>query len=195
MAEVVRAELRLESIFGMTERCRHDTGIGNNHVERITLLEEPIRARSYTLQSGQIERHHFETATINCCVLPHFLRGSIRFFQIACCADYLAPCAASERAVSTPRPEEIPVTRTRLPLRFNPDRTSSVVEVSPNAFAIFWFIHFISHGFSSIDTPTLSVHGNRFYLAFDRNQHAASNNGTPARIASTILWCGMSRLD
>src|SRR4029077_7846903 len=42
----------------------------------------------------------------------------------------------SERAVSTPSPEETPVTRTRLPLRFTPDRTSSVVEVAPNTFAI-----------------------------------------------------------
>src|SRR6476619_5342902 len=30
VAEVVGAELRFESIFGMTEWCRHDTGIGND---------------------------------------------------------------------------------------------------------------------------------------------------------------------
>src|SRR4029077_16384572 len=29
VAEVIRAELRLESILGMTEWCRHDTSIGN----------------------------------------------------------------------------------------------------------------------------------------------------------------------
>src|SRR5260370_257504 len=40
-------------------------------------------------QGGEVGRHHSETAPISCCVLPHFMGGSIRFFQIACCADYL----------------------------------------------------------------------------------------------------------
>jgi hypothetical protein len=49
VAEVVRAELRLESIFGMIEWCRHDTDIGNDHIEGLTLLEQPVRASSHTL--------------------------------------------------------------------------------------------------------------------------------------------------
>src|ERR1700757_4454499 len=48
MAEVIRAELRFESIFGMTEWCRHDTGIGNDHIERIALLKQRVGARSHT---------------------------------------------------------------------------------------------------------------------------------------------------
>src|ERR1700747_3731415 len=40
------------------------------------------------------------------------------------------------RAVSTPSPAETPVTKIRLPWRFTPDSTSSVVEVAPNTFAI-----------------------------------------------------------
>src|SRR5260370_35677535 len=40
VAEVIRAELRLESIFGMTEWCRHDTSIGNDHIERFALLKQ-----------------------------------------------------------------------------------------------------------------------------------------------------------
>src|SRR5580765_8308955 len=48
-----------------------------------------------------------------------------------------APCAARARAVSTPRPAETPVTKIRLPLRFTPDSTSSVVEVAPNVLSIF----------------------------------------------------------
>src|ERR1700683_181317 len=42
-----------------------------------------------------------------------------------------APCAASARAVSTPRPAETPVTNTRFPLKLTPCNTSSVVEVAP----------------------------------------------------------------
>src|SRR4029077_14452224 len=90
VAEVIRAELRFESIFGMTEWCRHDTGIGNNHIERFALLKQCIGASSHTCQAGQIERNHFEAATISCGVLPHLIRGSVRFFQIACRASYLS---------------------------------------------------------------------------------------------------------
>src|SRR5579863_5428050 len=53
-----------------------------------------------------------------------------------------APCAARERAVSTPRPAETPVTRIRLPLRLMPDKTSSVVEVAPNEVAASMFVIF-----------------------------------------------------
>jgi hypothetical protein len=45
---------------------------------------------SHTLEARQIERHHVEAPTMSCCVLPHFVRGRIRFVQIACRADYLS---------------------------------------------------------------------------------------------------------
>src|SRR6266403_5671041 len=75
-----------------------------------------------------------------------FLTSSVAasaFFKSRAAPTTWAPCAASERAVSTPRPEETPVTRTRLPLRFTPDRTSSVVEVSPNTLAIVFLLLFL----------------------------------------------------
>src|SRR5260370_4588104 len=48
VAEVIRAELRFESIFGMTEWGRHDTGISNDHIERFALLKQRIGAFSHT---------------------------------------------------------------------------------------------------------------------------------------------------
>src|SRR6202040_4303083 len=48
VAEVIRAELRFESIFGMTEWCRHDTGISNDHIERFALLTQRVGACSHT---------------------------------------------------------------------------------------------------------------------------------------------------
>src|ERR1700757_1189619 len=48
VAEVIRAELCLESIFGMTEWCRHDASVGNDHIERLALLEQRIGACSHT---------------------------------------------------------------------------------------------------------------------------------------------------
>src|ERR1700693_1683817 len=48
VAEVIRAELRFESIFSMTKRCRHDTSIGNNHIERLALFKQRLGASSHT---------------------------------------------------------------------------------------------------------------------------------------------------
>src|SRR6476620_7632272 len=48
VAEMIRAELRFESIFGMTEWCRHDTSIRNDHIERFVLLKQRIGACSDT---------------------------------------------------------------------------------------------------------------------------------------------------
>src|SRR4029077_12280557 len=48
VAEVIRAELRFDPIFGMTEWCRHNTGIGNDHIERFALLKQRIGACSHT---------------------------------------------------------------------------------------------------------------------------------------------------
>jgi hypothetical protein len=55
-----------------------------------------------------------------------------------------APCAASERAVSTPSPAETPVTKIRLPRRLIPDKTSSVVEVAPNTSTIVFLLEFVA---------------------------------------------------
>jgi hypothetical protein len=38
-------------------------------------------------------------------------------------------------------PAETPVTRTRFPSNLTPDSTSSVVDVAPNIFAIFFLPH------------------------------------------------------
>src|SRR6476659_4945933 len=48
VAEVIRAELRFESILGVTEWCRHDTSIGNDHIKRFALLQQRIGACSHT---------------------------------------------------------------------------------------------------------------------------------------------------
>src|SRR5580693_7632292 len=85
--------------------------------------------------------------------LPPLAAASFRTCSVAALALFksraapttLAPCAARDRAVSTPRPAETPVTRMRLPRRFTPDKTSSVVEVAPNNVAEV-----------ALDTPAMS---------------------------------------
>ena len=54
------------------------------------------------------------------------------FFNSLAAPTTCTPCAASERAVSTPSPAETPVTRILLPCRLISAKTSSVVEVGPH---------------------------------------------------------------
>src|ERR1700730_4977242 len=77
-----------------------------------------------------------------------------------------APCAARERAVSTPSPAETPVTKIRLPFRFTPDKTSSVVEVAPNEIASSMFVIFC---LLSTDRFDVTVHGSDYALAVQRD--------------------------
>src|SRR5580692_10082759 len=93
--------------------------------------------------------------------LPPFAAASFRTCAVAVSALFksraapttLAPCAARDRAVSTPRPAETPVTRMRLPRRFTPDKTSSVVEVAPNTSTIVFLL--VSARSSSVLMPAV----------------------------------------
>jgi hypothetical protein len=135
VAKMIAAELRLESISGMAEwRCHHSC-IGNDYVERFTFYEQCISAGPHALKICEIEFDQFERSTVSAswrtCSVATLALTKSRAAPTTC-----APCAASDRPVSTTSPAETPVTRIRLPFRFTPAKTSSVVEVSPKAFAI-----------------------------------------------------------
>src|ERR1700686_1973421 len=66
------------------------------------------------------------------------------FFESRAAPTTCAPCAASERAVSTPSPAETPVTKIRLPRRLIPDKTFSVVEAAPNTSTIVFLLEFVA---------------------------------------------------
>src|SRR5260370_15953321 len=66
--------------------------------------------------------------------------AALALFKSRAAPTTRAPWAARERAVAIPIPAEIPVTRIRLPFRFTPDKTSSVVEVAPNEVASSMFV-------------------------------------------------------
>ena len=68
------------------------------------------------------------------------------------------PCRAYNlggrgRAVSTPSPTEAPVTTIRLPFRFTPDKTSSVVEVAPNEVVSKHVRHSLPPSIDMFDCP------------------------------------------
>src|ERR1700680_4351982 len=106
--------------------------------------------------------------------LPPLARASFRTCSVAALALFKsraapttwAPCAASERAVSTPKPAEAPVTRIRLPFRFTPDKTSSVVEVAPNEVASSMFVIFYLLVLTTFD---VTVYGSDHGLTVQRD--------------------------
>ena len=59
VAQVIRAELRFESIGCVAERCGHHAGIGDDYVERFRLRQEPIGAGTHAFQVGKIEFNQF----------------------------------------------------------------------------------------------------------------------------------------
>jgi len=130
VAQVIGAELRLEVVRGIGKRCGHDARVGDDHIEGFTLLSSP------SAQAGTLFRLARSSATSS--KLPPLASASFRscavaasaFFKSRAAPTTWAPCAASERAVSTPSPAETPVTKIRLPRRLIPDKTSSAVEVS-----------------------------------------------------------------
>jgi hypothetical protein len=135
MAQVVGAELGLEAVGRRALAAGHDTGVGDDEIERLAGCNERVGAGPDARQRRQIELNEFKPAAIRrrartCSV------AALALLRSRAAPTTSAPCAASARAVSTPSPAETPVTRTRLPLRSTPSRTSSVVDVAPNGSAM-----------------------------------------------------------
>ena len=102
MAQMIGAELRFEAVRGMAERCGHYSRIGDDHVEGFAL------ASSSSAQARTLLRLARSSATSS--KLPPLAAASFRTWAVAASAFFksraapttCAPCAARERAVSTP---------------------------------------------------------------------------------------------
>ena len=138
VAQVIRPELRFEAIGGVAERCGHHSCICNHHVEGFTFCQQSVGAGTHAFQIGKVEFNQFDASAIGRGLLSHLLSCSPRAAPTTS-----APCAARDRAVSTPIPAETPViTRIPFSLQITPDNTSSVVESAPNEVASSMFIIF-----------------------------------------------------
>src|ERR1700730_12589187 len=103
------------------------------------------------------------------------------FFKSRAAPTTCAPCAASDRAVSMPRPAETPVTRIRLLCRFTPYRTSSVVEVAPKTSSKF-IIFFLLRA-ARPDGAWRSL------LTSRRSSHKTESVSATMRLAETVSGC------
>ena len=83
MAQVIRPELRFEAIGGVAERCGHHSSIGDDHIECISLRQQPVGTGTHALQVGKIEFHQFETSAIGRGVFSHLRGCSFGLVQIA----------------------------------------------------------------------------------------------------------------
>src|SRR6516165_5960880 len=118
------------------------------------------------------------------CAVAAFALVKSRAAPVTC-----APCAASDRAVSTPSPAETPVTRIRLPRRSTPDNTSSVVEIASSVFIFFYLPVLIMldvtvHGVGRLSSLLLHSSGLRITHVLE-----ISEESWPRRVPSQLLPC------
>src|SRR3954463_13108290 len=93
----------------------------------------PVQARTKAATVDRSPRSMTPTLTLSFLVLSRIsaaTRSPYVVLRTASVTD--APAAASARAVSTPIPEEAPVTIAVLPVRSTPAMTSAAVESGPN---------------------------------------------------------------
>jgi hypothetical protein len=102
-----------------------ETQFGANHLgQKGSRLATSASAQARTLASDA-------KSSSTSSRLPPLAASARTFARLRAAPTTSAPCAASARAVSTPRPADTPVTSTRLPLRLTPSSTSSVVDSAP----------------------------------------------------------------
>jgi len=119
VAQVIRPVLHFEAIGGVAERCGHHSGISDDHVEPFSLCQQPVGAGTHAFQVGKVEFNQFDASAIGSGFLSHLLSCSPR-----AAPKTSAPCAARDRAVSTPIPAETPViTRIPFSLQITPDNS------------------------------------------------------------------------
>src|SRR6266478_4220007 len=91
MAEVIGAELHLETVCGETIRDRHDAGVVAEHVQRRMPQMERVGETANRREARKIERHHFHVRGWR---RRDYLRGSSsRLAEIAACENHLRPLA------------------------------------------------------------------------------------------------------
>ena len=110
---------------------RHDAGVGDDEIERPAVGDQRVGAGAHALQRGQVELDELKSAAVRGAGAHRARSPPWPCSRSRAAPTTSAPCAASARAVSTPRPAETPVTSTRLPLRSTPSSTSSVVDSAP----------------------------------------------------------------
>jgi hypothetical protein len=82
VAEVVRAELGLESIGCMAERSGHHAGVGNDDVERSALRQQAIRRLANAFETGEIQGHNFQATAVRLGGFPYFHCGVFGLRQV-----------------------------------------------------------------------------------------------------------------
>jgi hypothetical protein len=73
VAQVIAPELCFEAVGCVAERCGHHSSIGDDHIERLPVRQQPVGAGAHAFQVGKIEFNEFEPSVIGCGVLSHSL--------------------------------------------------------------------------------------------------------------------------
>ena len=104
MPQVIGAELRLETVTGVTERRRHDACVGDDDIGGFAFCQQATRrrpARSSIWPGRALDQ--FELPTVRLCFFLNLFGGPLGFRQAhALLHVQRTVCNGSDCAVSTP---------------------------------------------------------------------------------------------
>jgi hypothetical protein len=89
VTQVIGAELRLETIPGFAEGCRHDAGIRDDHIKQAAIGEEPVRSGTHALQVREVELDQLKTCAGFLRGLAYFRGCPLRFLHVTRCAHHV----------------------------------------------------------------------------------------------------------
>ncbi len=91
MTEVIGAELRLETILRFPKRGRHDSRIGDHHIQGFPLHQQGVRTRPHAVEARKISRDELETTAPRCGGFTNLLGRGLRLAEIAGHTDDMGP--------------------------------------------------------------------------------------------------------
>ena len=129
VAEVVRAELRLEPVGGRALGARHDPGVGDEHVEPVVVGEHAVGERPHRREDARSTSRSSIVASGE--PAAHRLGRPLALVEVAH-AEHDAGAVRRERPGGLhAEPGRRAGDQRRVPVRSTPSRTSSVVDSLP----------------------------------------------------------------
>ena len=80
VSQVIGPELRLKAVDRVPEGRRHDSGVGDDHIEVFTRVQQPVRSGPHAGEAGEIELDQFEATAARGCVPLALVRWRVRLW-------------------------------------------------------------------------------------------------------------------
>ena len=143
VAEVIGAKLRLKAVRCMTKRCGHHARIGDDHIQRVAFFQQPFGTEAYAYQAGKIKSNQLKAPSANRSVLPYLSRRLLGLSQVPSRTNHRRTMRRQRPCRLDPKPRGDSGHENAFAAQIKPSKTSSVVEVAPNPFAIFFYLRLL----------------------------------------------------